>query len=43
MKNGIGIFIQIDKNKKYNKGHFLLLQLGENSIKFTEKSKIIQN
>ena len=43
MKNGIGIFIQIDKNKKYNKGHFLLLQLGETSIKFTEKSKIIQN
>lgn len=42
MKNGIGIFVPIYKDKKYNKGHFLLLQLGEASINFTEKSKIIQ-
>lgn len=42
MKNGIGIFIPINKDKKYKKEHFLLLQLGESAVNFTEKSHIEQ-
>ena len=42
MKNGIGIFVPINKDKKYKKEHFLLLQLGEAAVNFTEQSKIKQ-